>query len=246
MVQLALFWKNINATLISPFSGDKMNKIEQLRSLFNMHVVLRLKEVMEYLHRSRTSTMRYFKEAGYYTSYNCAGEYYTLSTIPVFDENGLWKYKNAYFSSQGSLRDTATVLVGKSKYGYTHEELRNLLGIEMYHTLLALVNDGLINRSEIGGEYVYISCSDQGEDQISERMSMPPKIKEIKKAVKRAPRVTPAVGLNETIEVLLAFICGHTQPESVYGYLHRKGVRVTPNQIRTIFECYNLGKKNSS
>jgi hypothetical protein len=189
--------------------------------------------------------MRYFKKAGYYTSYNCAGEYYTLSTIPAFDENGLWKYEGAYFSSHGSLRDTIIVLAGKSKCGYTHEEFRDLLGIEMHHTLLALVNDGLINRKEIGGEYVYVSC-DRGDAQIAERESMPPKTKETKKAAKRAPRVTPAVGLNETIEVLLAFIRGHTQPESVYGYLYRKGVRVTPNQVRVIFDCYDLGKKNSS
>ena len=221
-----------------------MKMAEQLSSLFKTHLILRLNEVMEYLQRSRSSTIRYFKEVGYYTSYNCAGEYYTLSTIPRFDENGLWKYEGAFFSTHGSLRATTVSLVGNSKYGYTHEELRNLLGIRMYNTLLALVNDGLINRKEIGGEYVYVSC-DQGEAQITERKSMPPKTKIIKKAAKRAPRITPAAGLNETIEVLLAFIRGHIQPESVYGYLYRKGVRVTPNQIRVIFECYDLGKKNS-
>jgi hypothetical protein len=132
--------------------------------------------------------MRYFREIGYYTSYNCAGEYYTLSTIPIFDENGLWKYKSAYFSSQGSLRDTATVLVKKSKCGYTHDELRKILGIEMYHTLLDLVNDGLINREEIGGEFVYVS-RDQGEAQISERRGMPPKTRE-KQGCRRASSAT--------------------------------------------------------
>ena len=221
-----------------------MTKAEQLNSLFKTHLVLRLNELMEYLHRSRTSTLRYLKEVGYYSSYNCAGEFYTLHSIPKFDENGLWKYRTAYFSLHGSLRDTAVKLVCKSKCGYTHEELRALLDVRMYNTLLTLVSDGLINREEIGGEYVYISF-DNGEEQLSERQNMPARTKEIKKAVKRAPRVTPAVGLNETIEVLLAFIGGYVQPESVYGYLYRKGVNVTPNQIRAIFECHNLGKKNS-
>jgi hypothetical protein len=188
--------------------------------------------------------MRYLKEAGYYSSYNCAGEYYTLRNIPEFDEYGLWKYGKAYFSSHGSLRDTAVKLVSRSKGGYTHEELRGLLGIRMYNTLLTLVGDGLIGREEIGGEYVYVSRN-QGEEQLLERRNMPPQTKVATKAAKRAPRLTPAVGLNETIEVLLAFISGHVQPESVYGYLYRKGVRVTPNQVRAIFECYNLGKKNS-
>jgi len=221
-----------------------MNMVEQLNSLFKTRLVLRLNEVMEHLQRSRSSTIRYFKEVGYYTSYNCAGEYYTLSAIPGFDENGLWKYEGAFFSSHGSLRDTATALVVNSRRGFTHEELRGLLGIRMYNTLLKLVNDGLIHREEISGEYVYVSCN-QGKEQIAERKSMPPKTKEIKKAVKRATSITSAVGLNETIEVLLAFIGGHVKPESVYGYLYRKGISITPKQIQAIFECYSLGKKNS-
>ena len=220
-----------------------MNSNQRLNELFKTHLVLHLKDVMEHLDRSRTSTMRYFKEVGYYTSYNCAGEYYTLSTIPAFDKNGLWKYGGAYFSSHGSLRDTAAALVRKSEYGYTHGELRNLLGIRMYNTLLGLVNDGLIIREEIFGEYVYVSC-DHGEEQISARRNIPPKIKEKRQVVKRMPRITPAAGLNETIEVLLAFIGGYVRPESAYGYLYRKGVCVTPKQVRAIFECYSLdGKK---
>jgi hypothetical protein len=222
----------------------KMNSVEQLTELFRIHLVLRLKDVMEHLKRSRTSTMRYFKETGYYTSYNSAGEYYTLSAIPEFDENGLWKYGDAYFSSHGSLRDTATALVSKSKYGYTHREFRELLGIRMYNTLLELANDRLIERKECDGEYVYVSC-EQWEEQISARLNIPTKPKEKKKPTKRTPRIIPAAGLNETIEVLLAFIGGHTQPNSVYGFLHRKGIHVTPNQIQAIFECYSLDKKNS-
>jgi len=47
-----------------------MNMVEQLNSLFKTHLVLRLNEVMEHLKRSRSSTIMYFKEVGYYTSYN--------------------------------------------------------------------------------------------------------------------------------------------------------------------------------
>ena len=222
-----------------------MNMVERLDSLFKEHVVLRLNEVMEYLQKSRSSTMRYFKAAGYHSSYNCAGEYYTLSAIPTFDENGLWKYGDAYFSSHGSLRDTAAALVEQSECGCTHDELRGLLGVRMYNTLLGLVNDGVINREEIGGEYLYVS-REQGGKQLSGRAGLPPKTRAARKAAKRAPRTAPDVGLNETIEVLLAFIGGHTQPESVYGHLYRKGIRVTPSQVRAIFECYDLGKKNST
>jgi len=221
-----------------------MNPVDDMIRLFKKNLVLRLKEVMEYMNRSRTSIIRYLNETGYFASYNHAGEFYTLKTIPEFDSYGLWKYKDAYFSQHGSLRDTAIALVEKSENGYTHSELREMLGLRMYNTLLDLANEGLIIRNEHNGEFVYVSC-EQGEMQISARRNMPKKIKEKKAAAKRAPRITPAAGLNETIEVLLAFINGHTEPSSVYGYLHRKGILVTPKQIQAIFECYDLGKKNS-
>ena len=222
-----------------------MSRLEDMVELFKMHLVLRLNDVMEHLNRSRTSVMRYFNEIGYYTSYNHAGEYYTLSMIPVFDKNGIWKYRSTYFTCHGTLREAATALVNQSEIGYTHGELRELFGIRMYNTLLDLVNAGLILRNEHDGEYIYVSC-EQGEKQIIARRNTVPKIKIKKEIIKRTPRVVPAAGLNETIEVLLAYIGGHTQPGSVYGYLRHRSINITPKQIQAIFECYNLGKKNSN
>jgi len=221
-----------------------MNSIERTIELFKTHLVLHLSDVMGHLGKSRTSTMRYLKEVGYYTSYNYAGEYYTLKTIPTFNENGLWKYGNAYFSRHGSLRDTTKALIQNSECGYTHRELRELLGVRMYNTLLLMVNDGLIIREDIGGEYVYVS-SGKGDEQILTRRDIPLKPKEKRAATKMAPSIAPTAGLNETIEVLLAYIGGRVQPDSVYGHLYRKGVHVTPKQIRDLFEFYGLGKKNS-
>lgn len=221
----------------------KMNPTDIMVQLFKTHIILRLNDVMNNMKKSRTSIIRYLNETGYYSSYNCAGEYYTLSMIPSFDEHGLWKYRGAYFSEHGSLRNTAAALVNRSKNGYTHGELKSLLGVRMYNTLLDLTNDGVIGREEHEGEYVYVS-REHGCGQLSARRNIPPVAKE-KVEVKRAPRITPAAGLNETIEVLLAFIGGHIQPGPAYGYLHRKGVNITPKQVQAIFECYNLGKKNS-
>jgi len=220
-----------------------MHQSEEMIKLFNNYLVLRLNDVMKHMNRSRTSIMRYFNEIGYYTSYNHAGEFYTLKMIPTFDKNGIWKYRNAYFSSYGSLRDAVTTLVGQSESGYSHNELKEIFGIRMYNTLLDLANDGLIVRNEYDGEYIYVSCN-QIEKQLTARKNYP-KIKVKKETVSRGPRVTPAAGLNEIIEVLLAYIGGHMQPGSVYSYLRRKGVNVTPKQIHAIFGYYDLGKKNS-
>jgi hypothetical protein len=91
---------------------------------------------------------------------------------------------------------------------------------------------------------VYFS-HDRGEEQIERRRAAPARAKRSPVVVKRTPRAIPAVGLNETIEVLVAFIGGHREPMSVYHHLRRKGVNITPGQVRSVFECYGLGKKTA-
>ncbi|EFK10653.1 conserved hypothetical protein [delta proteobacterium NaphS2] len=41
------------------------------------------------------------KQWGTYTSYNQNGRYYTMPSVPRFDDNGLWHYSEIYFSQYG-------------------------------------------------------------------------------------------------------------------------------------------------
>jgi hypothetical protein len=221
-----------------------MDMVKKLINIFKGCVVLSLKDIMTKLSRSRTSVIDYLNEIGYFSSYNAAGEFYTLRDIPTFDSNGIWKYDQAYFSVHGSLRDTVVALVKDSMCGYTHEELRDILGIRMYNTLQNLTKDGKIIRQEVGGKFVYFSLYHQ-EEQFEQRRITPPKLIEKPKVIKqRAPRLIPPAGLYETIEVLVAFINGYNEPEMVYQYVHRNGIHITPEQIKSIFATYELGKKN--
>jgi hypothetical protein len=220
-----------------------MDGVKKLLGLFKACPVLTLKDMTHKLARSRTSVLRYLNETGYHSSYNSAGEYYTLPDIPSFDGNGLWKHGQAYFAVHGSLRDTATALIKDSTCGYTHEGLRDILGVRMYNTLLDLVNDGAILRRDIGGKFVYFGHG-HGEEQIGQRRAAQARANGAKAVTKMSTLAIPAVGLNEIIEVLVAFIGGHCELMSAYHHLRRKGVKVTPKQVRSIFEFYGLGKKN--
>jgi hypothetical protein len=204
-----------------------------------------LKEIKEKLSKSRSSVLRYLNQIGYISSYNSSGEYYTLDSIPKFDSNGIWKHNNAYFSVHGSLKDTVIALVNDSEIGYTHEELFDILGITMFNTLLEMVNGNNLVRQNIDGTFVYLS-PDRCKEQIAQRFEAQKIMQKPKVVKKRAPRPTPDAGLNETIEVLLAFIDGHCEARPLYSYLYRKGVKITPKQVQSIFDCYDLGKKNCS
>jgi hypothetical protein len=114
----------------------------------------------------------------------------------------------------------------------------------MYNTLLDLAKDGTVLRREINAMFVYVSPK-HWEEQLEQRSIMPPKLIEKSKVVKqRAPRLIPPAGLYETIEVLVAFINGHNEPGAVYQYVHRNGINITPEQVKSIFSTYELGKKN--
>jgi hypothetical protein len=63
-------------------------------------------------------------------SYNQNGRYYVLPSVPTFDPNGLWRYRDIGFSQYGNLTETLVALVRNSPAGLSSAELGQLLGME--------------------------------------------------------------------------------------------------------------------
>lgn len=194
--------------------------------------------------RPRESILRDLKSIGYYSSYNERGKFYTLCSTPVFDNLGLWRFGNAYFSIRRTLLETIEYLVDASNAGYTHEELRQMLGIEIQNSLYSLTIADKIARRQIGAQYVYFgkeNIREQGE----KRNSMPaPSIvrKPIKiPSVQGYPNMEPAL----VIDILVAVLRGHDVESVAYSYLNRAGSPVTAQQVTAVFRYYDIGKKNS-
>ncbi len=97
------------------------------------------------------------KQWGAYTSYNQNGRYYTMSTVPRFDNNGLWHYEDIYFSRYGNLKTTIVQLVGRSSSGLTGKEIGALLRLDPRSFLHHFRNAGGIQREKPEGVYVYFS-----------------------------------------------------------------------------------------
>lgn len=179
--------------------------------------------------RSRSSLLRDLKALQYMTSYNSAGCYYTLPGIPIFDSDGIWRHNGAYFSSHGSLKNTAKQLVDKSLDGRTHDELRGKLGVRVQNTLLDLVASEAIAREKHNAAYLYVSVeSDARKKQLSKRMEA------------TALQVNPYI----TIEVLRAVI-KHPglQAPAIQGILAKGGSGISAGQVEAVFHAYDLEKK---
>ncbi len=103
------------------------------------------------------TVFRKLKQLSYRTSYSHRGSYYTLDETARFDEKGLWSFDSVWFSSEGTLIDTAEAFVENAEAGYFVEELDGVLHVGTKEPLLRLVQQQRIARESLSGLYLYCS-----------------------------------------------------------------------------------------
>ena len=211
------------------------------KELFQEKIVMTMEHLKLATGRPRESILRDLKSIGYYSSYNACGKFYTLDHIPKFDDLGLWKHQDAYFSSRQTVLDTAEYLVIISASGYTHDELRQILGIRIHNSLRQLVAADRIMRNKVGSLYVYFG-HDNSSEQLKNRNSMPT----VPVARKKRKRIHPDMKSELVIDVLIAILRGHETISSAHSHLNKIGSAITEQQVMTVFHHYDIGKKNSS
>jgi hypothetical protein len=119
--------------------------------------VFSLDQLMSSLSCSMPTARLKLKHWQAYTSYNQNGRYYALPTVPGFDENGLWFYKNIFFSKYGNLRNTVVHLINNSSSGLTGNEIGKLVSLAPRSFLHHFRNVKGIQREKTEGVYVYFS-----------------------------------------------------------------------------------------
>jgi len=218
-------------------------KASRYVELFHENSVLTMSQLMLETGQPRESILRDLKGIGYYTSYNARGKFYTLGEIPSFDGDGLWKYKCACFSARRTVLNTAEYLVEASEAGYTHEDLRRMLGIGIQNSLRQLAEAGRLERRQVGSQYVYFGKERYGE-QWEKRSAMPIELAKRKKAKAIAARDCPGVESALVIDILVAALRGYDTEQAAASYLRQTGSKATANQVMAVFRHYSIGKKN--
>jgi len=130
--------------------------------LFQKHLVLDMTTLQQHLdNRSKRSIHRDLAGIHYYSSYSHSGKYFTLGQTPTFNSNGIWFYNKIGFSQYGTLKNTLVEFIEISVAGKTHIELKKALLIDVYNSLLELVNEGKIKRISVNNFYVYLSFDEK-------------------------------------------------------------------------------------
>lgn len=141
-------------------------------------------------------------ELSYLSSYSHSGAFYTLDTIPDFDEHGLWTHRSVHFSRHGNLLQTAVALVKQAEAGCFARELEEILDVRAKDALLQLVRKKQLIRKRVAGRYLYCSADSQrGRQQIRARTI-------IEESPRRISTLRPASSLSNDLQPALAlFVC---------------------------------------
>jgi hypothetical protein len=141
--------------------GDAMGNvtaIEKLYSLFEKQPCWMIEPLAAAMAYSITSVRRFLAASGYYSCFTDNGVWYTLRSIPRFDNDGLWFFTDIGFSRAGSLINTLVVLITKSPKGMTAEELGEKLHCRCHYVLVDLVRKGRLRRWKLERSYIYTAA----------------------------------------------------------------------------------------
>jgi hypothetical protein len=119
------------------------------------------------------TVFRKLRPLDYLTSYSHRGSFYTLASIPRFDEQGLWTCRGAWFSRYGTLLNTVEAMINASPAGCFAYELNDGLHVWVKDALLQVVQQGRVHRQERQGFYFYTACNRvRSQEQSAARQAM--------------------------------------------------------------------------
>lgn len=155
--------------------NDKL--LAETKQTFTSRKILTIEQVAGLLQCTIITARRFLKASRALTSYNQKGRYYTLTGIPRFDRNGLWRYRDVFFTKHGNLRNTIVYLVANSSVGLSAGEIGEIVGLDPTSFMHHFRNEKGITREKHDGRFIYFSdnpeiCSAQIIKRISVREQM--------------------------------------------------------------------------
>lgn len=212
---------------------QERNSHDRGMRFLRLRKIATLIELSLHLQCSTRTVQRRLADCKAFNSYNHNGRYYTLPEIPTFDTNGLWRYRDVFFSRYGNLPETFVELVRNSPAGLTAAEAGELLGLRPSSFLWSLRDHPALKREKYQGLYVYLASeSGRCAAQQQRRSSM--------SATGRQP--TDA----EAIAILVEKIKHpDLSDKALSRRLSAKNLRAEPEMIGNFFTRHGLSVKKT-
>ena len=205
---------------------------EQAINTFAAEKVQTITDISQILACSLITVRRRLSEWHSLTSYNKNGRYYTLPSIPVFNKNGIWSYRDIYFSRYGTLKNTVIALAIKSKKGLNHAELHEIIGLNPKCFMARFKELPGIRKERYKNSIVYFS-NDPDTYEAQKRKRFPPE-----PSVGELPPDAQAI-------IILVELIHHPRMsiDELAVELQRKWHAVEAGSIAALFTRHRIDKK---
>ena len=133
---------------------------KQVLGTFSRRKVITIEKLLELMQCSVITVRRRLRAWNTFTSINQNGRYYTLPQIPVFDDDGLWRYQSILFSKHGNLKQTILELIRQSQMGLSAGEIAQIVDLSSSSSLFTQIHKVTgIRREKHQGRFIYFSDS---------------------------------------------------------------------------------------
>lgn len=207
-----------------------MNEPPDQLYLFKVFTLIQL---VDALSCSPITARRRLSDWRAYTSINKNGMFYTLPSVPQFDQNGLWRFEEVFFSVHGNLKQTVVHLVKQSARGLDSHEISTLVGLPAGSSYLSrLRNLPDLSREWRDGKWIYLA----GEEAVCK--------KQLQVRSDWADRTSGLPSPEEAVDILVCFI-QHPEldPEALARQVGERRRGVTAARISNLLEHHGLVKK---
>jgi hypothetical protein len=208
---------------------------ELLLNCLNNKKIMTIDELKSTLRtQCRMTAFRKLSMLGYISSYSHSGKYYSLKRIARYNKYGIWSYKSALFSKNGTLKKTIKFLIDSSSQGHTASELNSIVKVKVEDALLELVKNKTITRKKISGIYIYFATAS--------KLCKKQELTRVGQIQYPDEEMKPAVLMNELKAALIIFFCtlNEKQRRLYAGY---ESLKIGHGGDKRIAELLDLDQK---
>ena len=213
----------------------KKNNDDNVLTIFRSKQVITLNELAELSKCSIKTIQRRLKKGKTYRSYNQNGRYYVLADVPAFNQDGIWQFKDIFFSKHGNLRETLVHLVEQSEAGCSVSEMSSILGMPVHKFLCEhFKNAPALERNKHQGSYIYFSKHSKRYAQQKDQRE--------KLVGSQARQNSPS---NAEAVIILVELIKHLNDtvEQLTRRVRRRGLRVSIEAVHHLLLYHDLLKK---
>ena len=134
----------------------KDKRLQLLNDLFTRKRVCSFQEIVDDAGCPEITTRRDLKEIRAISSYSHQRRFFTLPTIPTFNEYGIWQFNGIFFTRYKDSLELIVNVINSSEKGLTREDIERILGIKIFQQIQVLLTRNKLNRAKVGNRYVYL------------------------------------------------------------------------------------------